>query len=43
MDMLGHEDEEPLAAALAQLRGNAKELRVMGSYPLDPGVPALKS
>jgi prephenate dehydratase len=37
-DLEGGEQEEPVAAALAALRGRVQELRVLGSYPAAPPV-----
>jgi chorismate mutase/prephenate dehydratase len=35
VDLAGHRDDPPLAAALAELAGKAPFLKLLGSYPAD--------
>jgi len=35
VDLAGHRDDAPLAAALAELAGKAPFLKLLGSYPAD--------
>jgi len=34
LDMIGHIDDQPIAAAIDELRGNCHFLKVLGSYPI---------
>jgi chorismate mutase/prephenate dehydratase len=40
VDVLGHRDDAAVAAALRELRSKAPFLKLLGSYPADPGMPA---
>ena len=40
VDVLGHRDDAAVAAALRELRSKAPFLKLLGSYPADPAMPA---
>jgi prephenate dehydratase len=41
VDLEGAEGDPPVAEAIAALRGKAESVRVLGSYPVAPGIPGL--